>query len=95
MKSSSKELILLQKIFENKLPTKFAINMEKLAALDAFLQFAQNPTSMSAGYGIKESYSLIEWNLSERYGLGKIALEAIISFFSFSCSPIQISLPSP
>ena len=42
MEGSSKELILLQEIFENKFPTKFAINMEKLADLDAFLQFAQN-----------------------------------------------------
>ncbi|MCD6154745.1 MAG: hypothetical protein J7J22_03085 [Candidatus Verstraetearchaeota archaeon] len=84
MEGSSKELILLQEIFENKFPTKFTINMEKLAALDAFLQFAQNPTSMSAGYGIEESYPFIERNLSERYDLGKIALEAIISFLKES-----------
>lgn len=83
MEGGSKE-ILLQEIFENKLPTKFAINMEKLAALDAFLQFAQNPTSMSAGYGIEENYPFIERNLSERYDLGKIALEAIISFLKES-----------
>ncbi|RLI96978.1 MAG: hypothetical protein DRP00_04620 [Candidatus Aenigmatarchaeota archaeon] len=39
---------------------------------------------MSAGYGIEENYPFIKRNLSERYGLGKIALEAIISFLKES-----------
>ena len=37
--------------------------------LDAFMQWASNPTSMSAGYGVKENYSFIASNLQDRYGL--------------------------
>ena len=72
MGNNSKEVKLLREIFGT-ISTKFFINIERLAAVDAFLQFAQNPTSISAGYGIEESYPFIERNLSERYGLGKIA----------------------
>jgi len=82
MENSSRE-DLIGEIF-GAISTKFSENIERLAAVDAFLQFAQNSTSMSAGYGIEKSYPLIERNLSERYGLGKIALEAIISFLKES-----------
>ena len=85
MRNNSKELTLLREIFEKELPSKFAIDLEKLAVLDAFVQFAQNPTSMTAGYGIEENYPLIKRNLSERYSLGKITLETIISFMKKIC----------
>ena len=83
MESNSEKSRLIQEIFGT-IPTKFSKKIERLAAVDAFLQFAQNPTSMSAGYGIEENYPLIERNLSERYSLGKIKLEAIISFLKDS-----------
>jgi len=35
--------------------------------LDGLLQWSENPTSMSAGYGIEENYSFIKSNLSIRY----------------------------
>jgi len=38
------------------------------AVLDGLLQLADNPTSMSAGYGIEENLPLIKSNLSARYG---------------------------
>ena len=37
--------------------------------LDAFLQWASNTTSMSAGYGLEENYPYISKNLKVRYGL--------------------------
>ena len=37
--------------------------------LDALFQWATNPTSMSAGYGIRENQFYITQNLSVRYGL--------------------------
>ena len=83
MENNSKEDKLIREIFET-ISTKFSKNIEKLATVDAFLQFAQNPTSMSAGYGIEENYPFIERNLSERYGLGKIVLEMIISYLKES-----------
>ncbi|MEM0287964.1 MAG: hypothetical protein QXG05_07345 [Nitrososphaerota archaeon] len=36
--------------------------------LDALLQWAENPTYMSAGYGIEANYYYIESNLAARYG---------------------------
>jgi len=40
---------------------------EDLIMLDALNQWATNPTSASAGYGIKENYSYITMNLRVRY----------------------------
>ena len=37
--------------------------------LDAFFQWASNPTSMSARYGLEKNYPYIEKNLMRRYGL--------------------------
>ncbi|WP_332445765.1 ATP-binding protein [Dehalococcoides mccartyi] len=37
--------------------------------LDAFFQWATNPTSMSAGYGLEENYPYIKKNLALRHGL--------------------------
>ena len=36
--------------------------------LDGFLQLADNPTSMSAGYGIEENLTCVKSNLESRYG---------------------------
>ncbi|MBI2934809.1 MAG: hypothetical protein HYY29_04485, partial [Chloroflexi bacterium] len=37
--------------------------------LDAFFQWATNPTSMSAGYGLEENYPCIQKNLMSRFGM--------------------------
>jgi len=52
--------------------------------LDAFSQFSQNPTSMSAGYGIESNYPLIGENLKKRYKIGKILVEEILTFLKES-----------
>jgi len=53
---------------------------ERLALLDAFVQFCQNPTSMSAGYGIEENYPYIRINLKVRYNLNAASIERILEF---------------
>ncbi|MEM3986673.1 MAG: hypothetical protein QXR39_07860 [Candidatus Methanomethylicia archaeon] len=70
---------ILQKIFEINIPQKFS-DKEKAVVIDAFLQFSQNPTSASAGYGIEENYSFIRGNLRERYGIKRISLDNIEAF---------------
>jgi hypothetical protein len=37
--------------------------------LDAFWQWASNPTSASAGYALQQNYDYIKSNLRHRYGL--------------------------
>lgn len=39
--------------------------------LDALLQWASNPTSMSAGYGLEENYPFIAKNLAVRFALSR------------------------
>ena len=43
--------------------------------LDALLQWASNPTSMSAGYGLEENYPYIVKNLAARYGISRLEAE--------------------
>ncbi len=83
MESGGNELLLLQEIFDQ-ISEKFDSDIKRLAVFDAFVQFAQNPTSMSAGYGVGENYPYIERNLVERYGLGKVVANAVISFLKNS-----------
>jgi len=52
-----------------KVKDKVQKHKDNLILLDGFLQFALNPTSMSAGYGIKEKYSYIRDNLKATYDL--------------------------
>lgn len=80
---------ILKETFEKELPAKFTDDEEKLAVIDAFLQFSQNPTSASAGYGIYENYPLIGQNLARRYKLGKIVVEKIITFLRESFEKMQ------
>jgi len=56
----------VNRILEKEIPERFK---NPLYMLDAHLQFSQNPTSASAGYGIEENYPYIEMNLKKRYGL--------------------------
>jgi len=74
---------VLQEIFETKIPQNFS-QTEKLPIIDAFAQFSQNPTSMSAGYGIEQNYPLIGKNLKKRYNLGKMATDNILGFLKES-----------
>ena len=78
---SNKEIYILDKIFKNEIPSKFSDKI-KLAVIDSFAQFSQNPTSKSAGYGVKENYPLIEDNLRKRYKLSKVVTNNIISFLN-------------
>jgi hypothetical protein len=73
------EETILEDIFERKIPSKFA-DKERLALIDAFSQFSQNPTSMSAGYGIENNYSFIGNNLEKRYKLGMTIIKPILTF---------------
>jgi len=83
MHTTNKEEKILQEIFETKIPQKFS-QTEKLPMIDAFAQFSQNPTSMSAGYGIEENYSFIGKNLKKRYNLAKMAIDNILAFLKES-----------
>ena len=74
----SEEEKVLQEIFET-IPKKFS-QIGKIPVIDAFAQFSQNQTSMSAGYGIEENYPLIGKNLKKRYDLGKMAIDNILKF---------------
>ena len=74
---------LLQQIFETNMPSKFKDD-EKIIVIDSFIQFSQNPTSMSAGYGIEENYPLIGENLKKRYKIEKIFIENVLAFLKES-----------
>lgn len=76
---SERERQFIIEIFNEKIPRQFKGKVI-LATYDALVQFAQNPTSMSAGYGIEENYPLIAENLSKRYKLDKITIELILTF---------------
>ena len=54
--------------------------------VDAFVQWASNPTSMSAGYGIEENYPCIARNLMERYSLTSKEVEHYIEKLKAACN---------
>jgi hypothetical protein len=56
--------------------------------LDAFIQWASNPTSMSAGYGVEENYSFIASNLQDRYGLSSSQASGYIDRLRHDCECI-------
>lgn len=89
MERHASESRVLQEILETNRSIKFTGDIEKLAVLDAFVQFSQNPTSMSAGYGIENSYPLIGQNLAKRYKLGKITIETISTFLKESLNKMR------
>jgi hypothetical protein len=75
---------VLQEILGTDLPAKFTRDLERIASLDAFIQFSQNPTSMSAGYCIEENYPLIGQNLAKRYELSEVVIKTILTFLKTS-----------
>lgn len=56
--------------------------------IDALNQWAMNPTSMSAGYGIEENYSYIEKNLRVRYDLSEKDVDKYIRRLKEECNRI-------
>jgi len=75
-----KEKQILKDVLDGDRLLKFTEDLDKLAALDAFTQFSQNPTSATAGYGVEQNYSFVSQNLSKRYTLGKTRAETIVTF---------------
>jgi hypothetical protein len=56
--------------------------------LDAFFQWATNPTSMTAGYGVEENYQYIRKNIEIRYGLSKDKAQKYIDVLETECNAI-------
>jgi hypothetical protein len=72
-----KEVTFIERLIEKEIPQKFK---DPITVLDALLQFSQNPTSASAGYGVEENYPYIENNLRKRYELSREELIKITNF---------------
>jgi len=89
----SNEEILLNGIFKTEVPVKFG-KEKKLVVIDAFAQFSQNPTSMSASYGVEENYPFIGENLKKRYNIGKITVDNILNFLKKSFEKMMIINPN-
>ena len=70
----------IEKIFKEEIPRRFVTDIERIAVIDGFIQFSQNPTSASAGYGIEGNYPFIKQNLIKRYHLSDKVVDKIISF---------------
>lgn len=49
------------------------------AMLDAWIQWASNPTSKSAGFGLEENYSFIRSNLLQRYSISREDAEQYVN----------------
>lgn len=56
--------------------------------LDAFYQWASNPTSMSAGYGLEENYPYIRKNLMSRYGLSASEADKLVNELKKACDTL-------
>ena len=56
--------------------------------LDALLQWASNPTSMSAGYGLEENYPYIGRNLVARYGISRLEAERRVAELRSVCDSL-------
>jgi len=59
--------------------SKFKTFDEKVALIDAFLQFSQNPTSATAGFAIEENIERIKGNLEKRFKISQKAIENIVN----------------
>ncbi len=56
-----------------------------IVMLDALLQWALNPTSMSADYGIKENYPYIKKNLKLTHLISDSKAEELINKLELEC----------
>ena len=88
----SNEEILLNGIFKTGIPEEFT-KEENLVVIDAFAQFSQNPTSMSACYGVEKNYPFIGENLKKRYNIGKITVDSILNFLKKSFEKMRATNP--
>lgn len=70
----------VETLVDNLIPLYCRNDFEKLVLLDAFVQFCQNPTSMSAGYAIEENYPFICMNLKKRYNINTLSIERLLDF---------------
>jgi len=57
--------------------SKFKTFDEKVALIDAFLQFSQNPTSATAGYAVEENIERIKKNIEIRFKITQKNVEDI------------------
>ena len=57
--------------------------------LDALLQWASNPTSKSAGYGLKENYPCIAKNLAARHGIPLRQAENCVAELRNHCESLE------
>jgi len=80
MEQHMKEVDILKEVLDTNRPSKFAEDLDKLAVVDAFTQFSQNPTSATAGFGVEQNYPFISQNLSKRYAFGRTRAETIVTF---------------
>jgi len=68
----------LIKIIEKELSKRKTFD-EKVALIDAFLQFSQNPTSATAGFAIEENIERIKGNIEKRFKISQKAIENIVN----------------
>ncbi|GAG89453.1 unnamed protein product, partial [marine sediment metagenome] len=61
---------------------------EDMIMLDGLLQWAMNPTSMSAGYGIEANYPYIEQNLKIAHELTSSKAKKAIEKLKFDCDKL-------
>jgi hypothetical protein len=57
--------------------------------LDAFLQWARNPTAKGAGYGLDENYPYIAKNLAARYGISRPETEKYVAALRNACDSLR------
>jgi hypothetical protein len=70
---------------EEKINSILAQHRRDEVMLDAFFQWATNPTSMSAGYRFEENYPYIKKNLELRYRLSPVAAEKHLKVLVEAC----------
>lgn len=60
--------------------------------LDAFWQWATNPTSMSAGYALEENYEYVKQNLARRYGLSDGQANSKVEHLKQECDALMANV---
>jgi len=70
---------------ENIIKSIIKKNNRDIVKLDGLLQWALNPTSMSAGYGIEENYPYIERNLKIAHELSAGEAEIVVKELKEEC----------
>jgi len=63
-------------------------HFDNVLILDAWIQWASNPTSASAGYALEENYSMIRSNLMERYLISAEDAEQYVQTLRYETSSL-------